>query len=504
MRTPRRTAVLATTIATALATALLATSGGAQANHEQPDPVPVDPDREAFNFTKQTERAPEYLTPGSVEDQATQGADSFTGGVREQASDPGRLFLTDLCWSKVQGCGGDPRLAYWRAHGHGLVRKVSFTGRNGSTIAGRVWATRLGPDKRPLVVITPGSVQASEEMYWWAAQTLAKSGYVVLTRDAQNQGRSDTLGEGDDVAEGVPAQATGNTFFDHTRDAIDFALSRPRKAYCPKPSRSGTSHCDKQLRRVRQGKATRYNPMWRLVDRKRIGLAGHSYGASGSSWVGQQDRRVDAVVAWDNLCNPKAPVRDSSPLGYVDSAGLAGRCAPGGEGRPKPRVPSLGLSADYFLTPTPYTTTPPKREKAQASYAFSRAGVDTGEIVVRGGTHYEWSYIPTPAFGATLRGIDLSAWYTTAWFDRYVKGDRSAQRRLLTNRWRGDGIEASVDPTGDGNMYSYHYRSRLDLGHDGGRRVRCENLRKGCAALTRRDGRGPSYSYLAIATSRDR
>jgi hypothetical protein len=60
-----------------------------------------------------------------------------------------------------------------------------------------------------------------------------------------------------------------------------------------------------------------------------------------------------------------------------------------------------------------------------------------------------------------------------------------------------------VDPAGDGNTYSYYYRSRLDLGHGTGRRVRCENLRRGCAALTARDGRGPSYSYLRIATSPD-
>lgn len=123
--------------------------------------------------------------------------------------------------------------------------------------------------------------------------------------------------------------------------------------------------------------------------------------------------------------------------------------------------------------------------------------------MIRGGTHYEWSYIPTPAFGATLRGIDASAWYTTAWFDRYLKGDLAAQRRLLTDRWRNDGVEASVDPVGDGNMLSYHYVSRLDLGHDEGRRVRCENLRRGCAALVDRDGRSRSYSYLAIATSPD-
>ena len=37
-----------------------------------------------------------------------------------------------------------------------------------------------------------------------------------------------------------------------------------------------------------------------------------NYGASGVSWVGQQDRRVDAVVAWDNLCDPTAPSRSTS------------------------------------------------------------------------------------------------------------------------------------------------------------------------------------------------
>ena len=99
--------------------------------------------------------------------------------------------------------------------------------------------------------------------------------------------------------------------------------------------------------------------------------------------------------------------------------------------------------------------------------------------MVRGGTHYEFSFIPTPAFGATLRGIDLTAWYTTAWMDRYVKGDRTATERLLTTRWRHDAREAAVDPSGDGNLFSTYFRSRLDLGHDGGRRVTCEDLRAG-------------------------
>lgn len=495
---PRRTI-----LATLVTTTLLAVSALSTAPAVGDEGDPVDPAREGENFSKQHERASDYLTPRALADQLTQGAGSFAGGLAEQVSDPGRLFLTDVCWSKSLACGGDTRLAHWEERGYGIVEPVHFTARNGSTMAGHVWATEAGPAKRPLVVITNGSVQASEELYWWSAQTLAKAGYVVLTRDPQMQGRSDTFGEGEDTAEGFPSQSTGVTFYDHTQDSIDFALSRPGRAYCPRPSRSGTSHCAKQRTRVADGLATRFNPLWRLVDRTRIGLAGHSYGAAGVSWVGQQDRRVDAVVAWDNLCDPTQPSRSISPADAAEPTGLGDGCLTGGLGRPGLRVPSLGLSADYMLTPAPYTTQPDPDAKSGASHAFSGAGVDTGQIVIRGGTHYEWSYLPLPVFGATLRGIDLSAWYTTAWFDRYVKGDLSAQRRLLSDRWRRDGIEASVDPAGDGNMYSSYYRSRLDLGHEDGRRARCEDLRRGCRALSPRDGHGPSYSYLAIATSKD-
>jgi dienelactone hydrolase len=486
---------LRTLVAALLTVAVLGAPLTAHAGGE-----PVDPSREAANFSKQGERAPDYLTPTGLRQQARQGGASFIEGVRQQAADPGRLFVTDLCWSKAQGCGGDPRLSHWRERGYGMVRPVRFTGRNGSTLAGHVWATRRGPGQRPLVVITPGSLQATEEMYWWAAQVLAKAGYVVVTRDAQNQGRSDTFGHGADTFAGVPAQATGTTFFDHTQDTLDFALSRPGHRYCPRTSRSGVSHCPKQRRRVVDGRATPYNPMWRLVDPHRVGLAGHSYGAAGSTWVGQQDRRVDAVVAWDNLCNPAKEPRSSAP-GRASGAGTA--CPPGGLGSPQPRVPSLGISADYYATPTPYTADPAPGTKSRAAREFSAAGVDSGEIVIRGGTHYEWSYIPTPTFGATLRGIDLSAWYTTAWFDRYVKDNRLALRMLLSNRWRHDGVEASVDPVGDGNMFSYHYRSWLHVGHDAGPRIRCQNLRRGCTALVSEDGHDRSYSYLAIATSPD-
>ena len=493
MRRRARTAPRAAlAIAAPLATALLLGSSPAHAGPGDP----VDPATEAANFAKTQERASDYLTPEGMLEQTEEGLTSLAEGAVEQATDPGRLFVTDLCWSKGQGCGGDPRLDEWDEREYGVSRPVQFVGRNGSTLVGHVWRTRSGPARRPLVVITNGSVQASEELYWWAAQSLAKAGYVVLTWEPQGQGRSDTFGAGEDTLDGVPSQSTGHTFYDHTQDALDFALSSRRSPYCPRESRSGTSHCAKQKARVADGFATAHNPFRRFVDRSRIGLAGHSYGAAGVSWAGQADRRVDAVVAWDNLCDPSG---DTGAPG----SGTSG-CLPGAPGKVSPRVPSLGLSADYGLTPEAFLTQPDPQDRNHASHAFSKAGVDTGELVIRGGTHYEFSYIPSPTFGATLRGIDLSAWYTTAWMDRYVKGDRTALRRLLTDRWRRDGIGASVDANGDGNLFSFYLRSRLDLGHDDGPRVRCENLRRGCDALRSRDGHPASYSYLAEATSPDR
>jgi hypothetical protein len=156
--------------------------------------------------------------------------------------------------------------------------------------------------------------------------------------------------------------------------------------------------------------------------------------------------------------------------------------------------PSLGMSADYGLTPTPYTSDPDRSSKGSAAQQIAAAGVPAGELVIRGGTHYEFSFIPNPGFGGTLRGEDLVAWYTTAWFDRFVKGDKKATARLFTDRWRADADEAAVDPDHDGNLFSFYYDSPLWV--DG---RACADLRtaQGCALAP--DGLGP---FSALAASR--
>jgi dienelactone hydrolase len=457
-----------------------------------------DPAVEAQNFGKGNERSAIYNTPEYQAKLRTVGTQNRVNSIALQAGDPERNFTGHLCASGEDGCAGDVRLYDWQAKGYGVVQPFLFTARNGATISGHVWATKAGPARRPAIVITNGSVQAPEQVYWFAAQALAKDGYVVLTFDPQGQGQSDELGESPDQNEGSPAQADGRPFFDGTDDAIDFMLSTPAHPYVPEKScESGTSHAAKQNRRVKEGRDAAFNPFWKLVDASRLGIAGHSFGASGVSYVGQRDPRVKAIVAWDNL-------------GSTDPSGSGRTSVKGCPARPEERTvppitkPSLGMSADYFIPPTPNTSDPDPLGKSVWSRKYSQAGVDTGELIIRGGTHYDFDWVPNQAFPATLRGADMIAWYTTAWFDKYVKGgDPSADKRLLTTRWRNDAQEGAVDPHGDANMFSFYYRSRLDIGLAGGGHFTCEDIRPGCPGLLADDGQPGGYDFLKIDTSAD-
>jgi dienelactone hydrolase len=462
---------------------------------------------ELQNFSITSERAQIYGTEAYSAQLAVDSSGSLTAALATEAADPGREFTSDLCWNLGSGCAGDIRLNNWATNGYGLVRPVLFTARDGATLSGHVWATVAGPARRPGIVITDGSVQADEQMYWYAAQALAKDGYVVLTFDPQGQGQSDTFGQAPDTNEGFPAQTDGRPFYDGTEDAIDFLMSTPSRPYEPVPScTTGTSHAAKQNARVAAGFDAAYNPFWQLLNRSEIGLAGHSYGAAGVSYIAQWDPRVKAVVAWDNLGGP-GPTSGSIP-GPDPKAGIgeAGCPADPADRKAVPITkPALGMSADYGLPPTPNTSLPNPLAKSTESLAYSKAGVDSGEIIIRGGSHLDFSFIPLQAFGASYRGPDMIDWYTSAWFDKYLKHSPNADKRLLTQRWYDDPIEKRIDPGHDGNAFSFYYDSRLDIRLARGSRFDCEDLRDGCPGMVpaARDGYPGTYSYISIDTSPD-
>jgi hypothetical protein len=105
---------------------------------------------------------------------------------------------------------------------------------------------------------------------------------------------------------------------------------------------------------------------------------------------------------------------------------------------------------------------------------------------------------------ATLRGTDLVAWYTTAWFDKYVKCadgsacERDADARLLSDRWRADERGGQVDVAGDPNLFSFYRRSRYDVRTADGTEVVCDDMRSGCDSMGP-DGLAAGYDFVADA-----
>ncbi len=489
----------------------------------------VEPQQEQQNYAIGLERARAWNSPQLETQVAAATLQYQRARAAALAADPQRQPDPNSC-TTVAACAIDPRLGSWTAHG-GIVTPVLFTARDGATLSGHVWATRSGPAKRPGVLFINGSIIGYEQGYWYLAQALARSGFVVMTFDVQGEGMSDQFGQAPDRLEdafaGTPVLGlaspqhtlggSGLPFYDGGEDALNFMLSTPSHPYRPVPSRgTGTSHAATQIARVRAGLDSAYDPLWRMLDRSELGVSGHSYGAQAASWLVQADPRLKAAVALDSLCIPTWPSLDEltslrdAPVNRI--AGVAPGGAPYGFARdcfgapqgpaPAVRKPALGLSGDYLLDYAPYFSDPDPNAKNLASDAYTRAGVDTGQIMIRGGTHIDFGDTAIGDLPASLRGIDLTTWYTTAWFDKYLRHDPGADAMLTTSRWRDDVITSHVDPAHDPNMYSYHYLSRLSITLANGRRFDCENLRNGCQRQTTpsTDCGPANYSFLAVDT----
>src|SRR3954454_16748496 len=201
----------------------------------------------------------------------------------------------------------------------------------------------------PGVVITDGSVQAFEELYFWAAEDLASAGYMVMTYDVQGQGDSDLAGEDcPGACTGVPYQQDFN-FYQGAEDSLSYFLSA-KNPYAPD------------------------------LDKGRVGIAGHSLGAAAVSVVGQCDSRVKTIVAWDNLDAIEDCSGVTIPAAYRSSKLL--------------HAPALALTNDYGFYPQPMTSPPDPHAKGAGYRQLAAAGLDAQIVALRGATHLTYSYIP--------------------------------------------------------------------------------------------------------------
>lgn len=309
-----------------------------------------------------------------------------------------------------------------------------------------------GPYAAVVVVHGGGS---RKELHRWAAQSLAEHGYLVVVPDVDETG-----GEGDHATD--------------AQDVVDWMFS---DAF----------------------------PYAGELDRRRVGIAGHSQGASTASLLGQLDPRLSAIVAWDNL-TALDPQLWADDIGVLPPEGL------------RLTTPALGIGADYYFVPEPYTEAPEPapsngeggRGRGVAAHPkdlgyqeLRQAGVDTMLVVLRAGTHLDFS--PLQAQTTSRYGEAVATYYTLAWFDRYLRGrTEPALARRAHARLTAGVFDASADvhaiSTGGyqpdrGNVphtlagssvcdrLSFYFRSRTSLTAPGsGRRAATEDLRSDCYA----------------------
>jgi hypothetical protein len=386
-------------------------------NHVNPDAnssgVPTNPawiERDALNEYCATLRLRDQdASPAYGAETALQGTPLYLDQLEQQLGNgPGHVHggITTLV-PGAQAADVFRSISEWEQRTGGKVVPVSFTSSDGAVLRGNVWLPPPGAPtwhdgRYPGVVITDGSVQAYQQLYYWAAEGLAQYGYEVLTYDVQGQGDSDLLPanctpslselESGSICQGVPYQQDYN-FYQGAEDSLNFFLSTPSDPY------KGT-----------------YNPAWRLLDQDDVGIAGHSLGAMAVSWVGQCDKRVKAIVAWDDLY----PVTMSQCPNNVT--------VPSADQATAQHAPALATTNDYEFNMQPQLTVPDPNGSSNgggldgtAGYvSLAKAGIDSEIVSIRNGTHLTYSYIPY-VLPANEIGERVAFSYTLAWFDEYLR-----------------------------------------------------------------------------------
>ena len=388
----------------------------------------------------------QYSNPAYGYENATQGDELWLDQLGQQISNgPGHIhggFTTLVPGS--QAADAFRTISDWRQRTGGTVQPVSFTASDGAVLRGNVWMPPPGTPRMknglyPGVVITDGSIQAYQQLYYWAAEGLAQYGYEVLTYDVQGQGDSDLLPSNctpslgqllkASLCPGVPYQQNYN-FYQGAEDSLNFFLSTPSNPY------KGA-----------------FNPGYSDLDRGDVAIAGHSLGAEAVSWVGQCDNRVKAIVAWDDL----VPVTIGQCPANVSIAGPDRASAL--------HAPALAMTNDYEFNIQPQTGVPNPNGSANGGGLDGTAGylsligngIDSEIVSIRNGTHLTYSYVPY-VLPANEIGERIAFYYTLAWLDEYLRGGRDALLGRRDTAYRRLTSLGRYDQSADAN------RNRVDRG----------------------------------------
>lgn len=433
-------------------------------------PSPEFAQCEAQNVAHTYEANAEQLNPVFQARALQQQQTNSTAMLMRSISDPswslppafGNSPATPLCAAGMGPCVGDP-FRYPGVDGpdgkrfyeqEAEVIPVVYYDQGCARISGKVWRPRKEINSTlPAIVVKNGSVQAGEQLYWWAVQEFVRAGYTVLTNDPRGQGASDASTPSGEQG----GNFNGAVFYEGLVNDIDFLLSSPAQPYPHEAACKGTYPT----------KTNSFNPFHALVDPDRVGLAGHSFGAGGVTWVqsyGASDSQpwpgkltptnpVKVVVAWDALGSRSKPnsatLSSLPPLNGADSAIRPSEAPP-----VSARVPAMSFTSEYGFTPIPFVRNPPRDEHLHAFKQWKEASLPVYALTIAGTTHLDYSlgyalpassWCPKVENNACVGGWarPMITHYTLAWFDRYLKnpgeqGFDTADQRLLDDaQWAG-------------------------------------------------------------------
>ncbi|HEU4408108.1 MAG TPA: hypothetical protein VFS43_22795, partial [Polyangiaceae bacterium] len=154
------------------------------------------------------------------------------------------------------------------------------------------------------------------------------------------------------------------------------------------------------------------NPFAADGDPSRVGAAGYSLGARALTRVQEEDRRVGAVVEFDNLALSEDGDAGSPACENVPGVVRA------------PRVPAMGQASEMC---SPEAQAGGRDAKQTALRHWKGAGQPAMQLVFAGSNHASFG----ASASAALKPYFLA--YAAAWFDRWLKGDEGASERLLAD-----------------------------------------------------------------------